>query len=64
MTGDLQVGADLIIYEQRARGTSYRTIAETLVRKGTPTKRGGVWAAATVRSLLRAQDGLGSDEAA
>ena len=46
------------IRAQRARGASYRMIAEALAAKGVPTKRGGTWAAATVRSLLLAQAGL------
>lgn len=46
------------IRAQRAQGASFRAIATALAAKGAPTKRGGTWAAATVRSLLHAQIGL------
>jgi DNA invertase Pin-like site-specific DNA recombinase len=41
-----------LILELRARGYSLRKIARTLEARGIPTKRGGKWAAATVRKLL------------
>jgi len=41
-----------LIIELRARGYSLRKIARTLEARGIPTKRGGKWAAATVRKLL------------
>jgi DNA invertase Pin-like site-specific DNA recombinase len=47
-----------LIVELRARGYSLRKIAKTLETRGIPTKRGGKWAAATVRKLLaRAEEG-------
>jgi DNA invertase Pin-like site-specific DNA recombinase len=46
-----QRALDLIL-ELRARGYSLRKIARTLEARGIPTKRGGRWAAATVRKLL------------
>ena len=52
------------IRAQRTRGASYRVIAAALAAKGVPTKRGGTWAAATVRSLLRAQNGLQNKQVA
>jgi DNA invertase Pin-like site-specific DNA recombinase len=41
-----------LIFELRARGYSLHKIARTLEARGIPTKRGGRWAAATVRKLL------------
>lgn len=41
----------------RNTGASYNKIATQLHQDGTPTKRGGKWAAATVRSVLRSQPG-------
>jgi DNA invertase Pin-like site-specific DNA recombinase len=47
-----------LIFELRARGYSLRKIARALEARGIPTKRGGRWAAATVRKLLaRAEEG-------
>jgi DNA invertase Pin-like site-specific DNA recombinase len=47
-----------LILDLRARGYSLRKIARTLEARGIPTKRGGRWAAATVRKLLaRAEEG-------
>jgi DNA invertase Pin-like site-specific DNA recombinase len=46
------------IRRERARGASYRAIAEDLADRGVPTKKGGAWAAATVWSLLLAQPRL------
>jgi DNA invertase Pin-like site-specific DNA recombinase len=43
------------IRDLRASGFSYRAIAHDLAATGVSTKRGGVWAAATVRHLLLAQ---------
>jgi DNA invertase Pin-like site-specific DNA recombinase len=49
---------DLIV-ELRTRGYSLRKIARALEVRGIPTKRGGRWAAATVRKLLaRAEEAL------
>jgi hypothetical protein len=36
----------------RSRGFSYDRIARSLNRSGTPAKRGGVWHAMAVRSVL------------
>jgi DNA invertase Pin-like site-specific DNA recombinase len=48
-----------LILELRARGYSLHKIARTLEARGIPTKRGGRWAAATVRKLLaRAEEAL------
>jgi site-specific DNA recombinase len=48
-----------LIVDLRARGYSLRKIAKTLEARGIPTKRGGRWAAATVRKLLaRAEEAL------
>lgn len=44
-----------LIKTLRADGHSYRTIAMYLTAAGATTKRGGQWAAATVRSALLAQ---------
>jgi DNA invertase Pin-like site-specific DNA recombinase len=53
-----QRALDLIL-ELRARGYSLRKIARILEARGIPTKRGGRWAAATVRKLLaRAEEEL------
>jgi DNA invertase Pin-like site-specific DNA recombinase len=53
-----QQALDLII-ELRTRGYSLRKIARALEARGVPTKRGGKWAAATVRKLLaRAEEAL------
>jgi DNA invertase Pin-like site-specific DNA recombinase len=41
-----------LIVDLRARGYSLRKIARTLEARGIPTKRGGRWAAATIRKLL------------
>lgn len=41
--------------ELRAAGLSYAKVAETLSAEGHQTKRGGKWAAMTVRETLRAQ---------
>jgi DNA invertase Pin-like site-specific DNA recombinase len=41
-----------LIVDLRARGYSLRKIARILEARGIPTKRGGKWAAATVRKLL------------
>ena len=46
-----QRALDLIL-DLRARGYSLGKIARTLEARGIPTKRGGKWAAATVRKLL------------
>jgi DNA invertase Pin-like site-specific DNA recombinase len=46
-----------LILELRARGYSLRKIAKTLEARGIPTKRGGRWAAATVRKLLARAEG-------
>lgn len=43
------------IREMRADGVSYNRIALALAADGVPTKRGGAWASATVRSVLRSQ---------
>jgi len=48
-----------LIFDLRARGYSLRKIARTLEARGIPTKRGGRWAAATVRKLLsRSEEAL------
>jgi DNA invertase Pin-like site-specific DNA recombinase len=53
-----QRALDLIL-ELRARGYSLHKIARTLEARGIPTKRGGKWAAATVRKILaRAEEAL------
>ncbi len=44
----------------RDAGTSYNKIAAQLHAEAVPTKRGGRWAAATVRSVLRSQPGTPS----
>jgi DNA invertase Pin-like site-specific DNA recombinase len=46
-----------LIFELRARGYSLHKIARTLEARGIPTKRGGRWAAATVRKLLARAEG-------
>jgi DNA invertase Pin-like site-specific DNA recombinase len=46
-----------LILELRARGYSLHKIARTLEARGIPTKRGGKWAAATVRKLLARAEG-------
>jgi DNA invertase Pin-like site-specific DNA recombinase len=51
-----QRALDLIL-DLRARGYSLRKIARTLEARGIPTKRGGKWAAATVRKLLARAEG-------
>jgi site-specific DNA recombinase len=51
-----QRALDLIL-DLRARGYSLRKIARTLEARGIPTKRGGRWAAATVRKLLARAEG-------
>jgi DNA invertase Pin-like site-specific DNA recombinase len=51
-----QRAMDLIL-ELRARGYSLRKIARTLEARGIPTKKGGRWAAATVRKLLARAEG-------
>jgi DNA invertase Pin-like site-specific DNA recombinase len=51
-----QKALDLIL-DLRARGYSLRKIAKTLEARGIPTKRGGRWAAATVRKLLARAEG-------
>lgn len=40
------------VWALRRRGLSYHKIAATMEAEGRPTKRGGKWAAATVRRLL------------
>jgi DNA invertase Pin-like site-specific DNA recombinase len=46
-----------LILDLRARGYSLRKIARALEARGIPTKRGGRWAAATVRKLLARAEG-------
>jgi DNA invertase Pin-like site-specific DNA recombinase len=46
-----------LISELRASGYSLRKIARTLEARGIPTKRGGRWAAATVRKILARAEG-------
>ena len=43
----------------RAKGKSYRAIAQSLNRSGTPAKKGGAWFASSVRSTLRTADKVG-----
>jgi site-specific DNA recombinase len=47
-----------LMRDSRAAGLSYRAVAENLRDRGLPTKRGGRWEAATVRSTLLAQPTL------
>lgn len=42
----------------RLEGRGYATIARMLTEEGRPTKRGGPWAAMSVRSVLRTAEGL------
>jgi site-specific DNA recombinase len=55
-TGLAEVADELkaveVMREMRAAGTSLRAIADELNARGIATKRGGVWAAATVRGIL------------
>jgi site-specific DNA recombinase len=51
-----QRALDLIL-ELRARGYSLCKIARTLEARGIPTKRGGKWAAATIRKILARAEG-------
>jgi DNA invertase Pin-like site-specific DNA recombinase len=43
------------MHDLRGEGASYATVARALSAEGHATKRGGAWAAMTVRSALRAQ---------
>ena len=43
----------------RARGHSYRAIAQSLNRSGTPAKKGGAWFASSVLSALRTSEKVG-----
>jgi DNA invertase Pin-like site-specific DNA recombinase len=47
------------IRELREAGVSYDKIAKHLISEQVATKRGGTWAAATVRSVLRSADKVG-----
>jgi len=55
-TGLAEVADELkaveVMREMRAAGASLRAIADELNTRGIATKRGGVWAAATVRGIL------------
>ena len=43
----------------REKGKSYRAIAQSLNRSGTPAKKGGAWFASSVRSVLGTADQVG-----
>jgi len=42
-----------LIKAERERGASLRCVARRLAADGVPTKNGGTWSAATIRSILR-----------
>jgi site-specific DNA recombinase len=52
------------IRDLRAAGVSYHKVASILDAEGRPTKRGGLWQAASVRSVLRTAAQLQGNEAA
>jgi DNA invertase Pin-like site-specific DNA recombinase len=43
----------------RAKGKSYRNVAQSLNRSGTPAKKGGAWFASSVRSALLTAEKVG-----
>ena len=47
----------------RGRGKSYQAIAQSLNRAGIPAKRGGLWFAPSVRSVLMTAEKVGREDA-
>jgi hypothetical protein len=51
------------IQRLRSEGKGYAATAKLLNKKSLPTKRGGLWQAMSVRSVLRTGDRMAGDEA-